>query len=758
MNLSLPAFLLFATTALAAQSRSEAPSWSAEPDGSLWVAGSDYKAHFDARGVEFVPFLGSSAPRNFPVRFELVSVRAGAALLSFSAEGVPQRDGDRVRIDRGCVREVYDARAGSLEQSFVVEADCTDGLVLRLAVESELERASDAQGLLFSSERGGVRLSAAFAIDSEGTRVEVPLRWTDGALLLEVPRGLRGPVTVDPVLATWSTDTTTFDDLAPDLAWSDAGHLQCVVWERIFSALDHDVYYRFLDMNGVPTGPAGYIDSSSNNVTHPRVAHNAYIGNFLCVAASGGVGGAPVTVIGRTISAAGTLGTTFTIDASAGADHDRPVVGGDSTTLPPTFYFVAYEDTQTSGHHRIMGRLVYNNGTLPGPGPMIVADLPNNNCRMPEISKTDGGPPAGTQAWTIVWMTEMGFLSYDVSGAQISWDGNLVLTPYVITQGAATDFYPHVSSLTDAAPRRYLVSFVRPNTGNGADVMARLMEGMTGLDTQIVTDLCGGDSALDQLASSVDSDGRDFFVSWVEYVAGSSTDGDVKSTTIVQVGNTLAAAGGVDIEFASSALEEEPAVCALRSGTGTARRALIACRSDGGAPQLGNIRGALISSRPFTPFCTPGSGPTSACPCGNAPSGAQRGCDNSSGTGGGMLAGSGDPNLDSVVLAASNMRPSATCVFLQGATSNPAGVSFGDGVRCAAGQLLRLAVRTTSASSASSFPVSGDPSIQTRCQTLGAPIAFGQTRAYQVYYRDPASFGCASPATFNITAALQVQW
>jgi hypothetical protein len=37
-------------------------------DGATWARGRTYKASFDAAGVTYIPFLGSNAPRNFPVR------------------------------------------------------------------------------------------------------------------------------------------------------------------------------------------------------------------------------------------------------------------------------------------------------------------------------------------------------------------------------------------------------------------------------------------------------------------------------------------------------------------------------------------------------------------------------------------------------------------------------------------------------------------------------------------------------------------
>jgi hypothetical protein len=56
-----------------------------------------------------------------------------------------------------------------------------------------------------------------------------------------------------------------------------------------------------------------------------------------------------------------------------------------------------------------------------------------------------------------------------------------------------------------------------------------------------------------------------------------------------------------------------------------------------------------------------------------------------------------------------------------------------------------------------------DPSVSVRSATIGSPIVPAQTRLYQVYYRDPLSFGCeAGPggtgATFNATSGRRVFW
>src|SRR5262245_61027278 len=49
------------------------------PGGGVWVRGENFKAHFACDGATFVPFFGSSAPRNFDVHLALQSVTVDGA-------------------------------------------------------------------------------------------------------------------------------------------------------------------------------------------------------------------------------------------------------------------------------------------------------------------------------------------------------------------------------------------------------------------------------------------------------------------------------------------------------------------------------------------------------------------------------------------------------------------------------------------------------------------------------------------------------
>lgn len=185
------------------------------------------------------------------------------------------------------------------------------------------------------------------------------------------------------------------------------------------------------------------------------------------------------------------------------------------------------------------------------------------------------------------------------------------------------------------------------------------------------------------------------------------------------------------------------------------RRIVFRCQLTGG------IAAAVqIDFQQPEAFCfgdgTPG---VTACPCANLGT-LTHGCANSrAGSAGALLDFSGTTTPDTIVLRASEMLPSATNIFLQGDNLAGAGAVFGDGVRCAGGQLLRLGTKSAVFGSAV-HPAPADPSISARAAALGAPIPPGGVRHYQTYYRDPSATFCVNPPgnTWNVTHGLTLTW
>lgn len=176
--------------------------------------------------------------------------------------------------------------------------------------------------------------------------------------------------------------------------------------------------------------------------------------------------------------------------------------------------------------------------------------------------------------------------------------------------------------------------------------------------------------------------------------------------------------------------------------------------------QIYSANVTLPSVSPAVEYCEPGVSGVVACPCGNPPAGAARGCDNSASTGGASITASGVASLagDTLTFTTAGQRPTGTTILLQGTTAVAAGVGFGQGVRCVGGSLKRLYVKSASGGSITA-PGAGDPTVSARAATLGDVITAGVHRYYAAYYRDPIVLGgCNAFFTFNITDAGDVLW
>lgn len=151
-------------------------------------------------------------------------------------------------------------------------------------------------------------------------------------------------------------------------------------------------------------------------------------------------------------------------------------------------------------------------------------------------------------------------------------------------------------------------------------------------------------------------------------------------------------------------------------------------------------------------FCL-GDGSATACPCGNASASfARAGCLNSTGAAG-RLDDEGSASLasDTLDLVASGLPTAAAATFVQGdqRENGGAGVVFGDGLRCVAGGLTRLATIVASGGSAS-LASGGIP-----ISVLGQ-VASPGTWTYQAIYRNAASF--CTPSVFNGTNGIEMTW
>jgi hypothetical protein len=278
---------------------------------------------------------------------------------------------------------------------------------VRLAVESELVGAVSSDGLVWANELGAVTYSSAVAIDAHGRRFAAPTSLVDGVVELRVPASFLAdavlPLTIDPVLATYTpSGSPMFDDYDPDIAYDDSNGCFCIIWNRVFSATDHDTWAEMFDVFGLPLASTGaYVDFTGAAWTQAKVANNRIAGQFLVVASRSG---SPIEIWGRTREAESTTQSSQFQISSGSGNKSSPDVGGDPHTSAPTFYCVVWEREFNPGiDHDVHARLVTAAATLHGTAAILIDNTGSTYDKYPTVSKSDGVAPAGTQEWNVAW-------------------------------------------------------------------------------------------------------------------------------------------------------------------------------------------------------------------------------------------------------------------------------------------------------------------------------------------------------------------
>jgi hypothetical protein len=142
-----------------------------------------------------------------------------------------------------------------------------------------------------------------------------------------------------------------------------------------------------------------------------------------------------------------------------------------------------------------------------------------------------------------------------------------------------------------------------------------------------------------------------------------------------------------------------------------------------------------------------GDGSGTPCPCGNSGNNGE-GCANGGGSGG-MLRSTGSTSVGTgdLVLTGDQLIANQPGLYFQGnnAINSGNGNPFGDGLRCAGGGVIRLQVRFASSSGSSQTSVN--------IPATGG-IAAGDTKRFQLWYRDPNTSQCG--ASFNLSNGLEI--
>ena len=158
---------------------------------------------------------------------------------------------------------------------------------------------------------------------------------------------------------------------------------------------------------------------------------------------------------------------------------------------------------------------------------------------------------------------------------------------------------------------------------------------------------------------------------------------------------------------------------------------------------------ALIDSEVGLAFCF-GDGSGTACPCGNSGASGQGCASSASATGARLLAtGTVSVATDDLVLQALDSVPLAPGLFFQGdsAVGGGFGLPFGDGLRCAGGNIVRLQVA-----------IAGPGGLASSTVDIAARggVSAAETQYYQWWYRDSMSSPCGG--LFNLSNAVELVW
>jgi hypothetical protein len=700
------------------------------------------------------------APADHPVSFQVERLSVGGHAIPFAENTPVARDGERVSMQRGALVEQYDLSPTSMEQRFVFDSLPSGGdLEVRVGVHTDLAATATADGIQFSNELGSVHYSSAVAIDARGERSSAATVLDGGTIVITVPESFLAravlPLTIDPQITTFTIESTVPDVSQPDVAYDSSTARFGVVYVDTFSLFDTDPYACELSCDGsiVPYS-GGYLDLADNYWSHVKIANNAVAHQFLVAGSYGDIYNDYGVIIGMELPAYSFFpGPEFLIAGGDLGNYWECGVGGDPSPVAPTFYCVTFQrEDVITGEDDIQARLVTTSGTLVGPGAIQVDDSAGTWDDSPSISKCDGYPPDSSQAWTIVWQREYSDTDRDIYYEQIAWDGVVVMPSFALDLSINDDTLPAVSSPTDpngGGGRRNLIVFERRYSATDRDIRGVLVNGNNVLDTADLNTMDAvNELTKDQFLPSVDTDGEQFAVAYSQPY--SDQDADVYLSSFNAAGDHIGLSEPRHYVAGNPTLEADVRVTALHSGQFPGARYILAWDATdiSGGTYDSTIQGALYdgpTGGPVTEFCGQSN---FSCPCGNGGA-TGYGCANSQYPFGAHLGATGNASLtsDTIVLHDTSMTNSSTCIYLQG--DNYVNAYFGDGVRCAGGQLIRLATKQNSQGS-SSYPVGND----THVSVKGLVPVVGGTRVYQVYYRDPASF--CTPLTYNITNAVSV--
>lgn len=738
----------------------------ADEHGDLWIRGATYKSSVSTAGAQYIPYLGSDSPRNYPLAFDVRSCVVGNEALDVAGLQVKEH-GLSLDLDRGSFFERWTYDQTQAEQSFhFAELPNRGELVLSISWSSELEPSVGDDGFLWSNERGGVHYGRATALDAAGRKLALSTELVGDEIVIVVPAEFVAeaqlPLVVDPIVGTVLTiDASGFNNFNPQPVHDATTDTWLLAYADQFSGADGDVFSMQLSASGAILN-GNYVDNSPDSWVGPSTANLNASDTWLVVAVVSNP--APATtyqIKGRLANSSGLAWGPVTTISDSASNHVRAVCAGDPYPSGLSSFLVAWErrDILTS----IVYRNLLSDGSFVQSGPVTLdTSAPGLDVSGPiDLSRSNSG-----SFWTVTWIercllcpnldsfartrcidfagASVGAISLPLGGgtAPISTFNVLVSPPRSISDNRVLAARVVSSSVTPPIVNEIVMRLQRLGSAPPPTVFLRDLEPRVGNPLAV---------------TSLDVDGDRFLLT---YSSDSPNSPHVVAFGIVD-DQLVLAEPSKNLGSLTSGLDRTARIASRYSSGGAPGRSLCAWENRATSSSQGDILGVFYEPQQggaWTTFCA-GDGSGVACPCSNdgAPG---RGCGNSFSPFGAVLNGLGvaSTTSDSFVLSLTSAPIGVTAMFLQGTTAlgGGAGVVFGDGVSCVSGSTIRLGVKTTTSGGSTGggafFPSGVDPSITLR----GAIPLSGAVRLYQVLFRDETSF--CTPSTINLSNALRVTW
>jgi hypothetical protein len=557
-------------------------------DGTVWAAAGGWKAGFGKQGATFVPHPGGGGP-SVGATFRLRAAQVAGLALPVAAAVEAARDGMRIDYERGGAVERYELRGEGIEQQFVLrELPARGDLVLEVAVATALACEPAGAGFVFvgddEEDGSGIRYGAAVAIDAAGRRCDVATTWCDGALRLVVPGAFVAaaelPLLVDPLIGSATVLAASSVELsAVDLAYDHSQQRWYAVYERHFSATDHDVYLAWFDGAMVQQGLLT-IDSSTDHHALPCIA-TLEAHDVACVLTQRDFPGLTpsITYVWRIDGAGPVVLQPVNTLSAPGVELVEPTIGGDADPVGPSHFLLGWTVRSVSTGASDL-RFMALTGSWASHTALHLNEVGRNE-HGARIGKTCGDRVGGTAAWAVAYradlpgqpLGELRVAVVDRAGPSLrSFQGVNWLTLQASSTTLGSQWA--VSSPTDhALGRRFLCAerqFDFP--ANRGAVVGHVFD-RAGAIVQAGVTLRGG--TLDQSQAAVDSDGVRFGVA--VKTTYSATDSDVRCLAFGLVGDQLVAQ---DHALVSASLDRDhsPALVAARGG-GRGGYGLAFCRA-----------------------------------------------------------------------------------------------------------------------------------------------------------------------------------